>query len=161
MADSTKESSSTTESGHARISQIFGDAPFVTQKLIEIEKGSYFLKLNELADFIEKSPESRTAVVRQIVEQGGSERLVRPDRLAGLESLNSILGADSTEMKTLITAESDHHSMISLQFLADFVEESPELRARLLKSAISEGTDYPILDTRRLLGLEYLEFCFR
>ena len=52
-----------------------------------MEKGSYFLKLNELADSIEKSPESRTAVVRQIVEQGGSERLLRPDRLAGLESL--------------------------------------------------------------------------
>ncbi len=87
-----KESASSKESGSARISQLFGDAPFVTQQLLEMENGNYFFKLNELADFIEKSPESRTSLVRQIVEQGGSARLVRPDRLAGLESLNSILG---------------------------------------------------------------------
>ena len=50
--------------------------------------------------------------------------------------------------------------MISLQSLADFVAESPEARTRLLKNAISEGTNYPILDTKRLLGLEYLNSVF-
>ena len=125
-----------------RLNDHFGEETPEMKALMAVESGvrntAFPLELSALAKFVDEAPESRSAVLRDLIAAGAEPRFFQPERLRALEVVGSAFGEGSPVVQMLLAADQES-ARVPWQAISEFIEDEGNSGKELVRKLVEGG----------------------